>query len=162
MCYFCANLLARAYRIANCVIRDPRCAAPPSAVRTPSLEGSHNGVDDQRLDDHLPVEGQPCKGGRGHSWSIISSSSSSSLFCFLGFFPPLLPPAPPIFKDSPALPRLATGERLITSPEHNVQFCVCKIFRKFQRTLVVLKQPFQSNQGPGTFHEGMGETVRVN
>ena len=120
VCYFCANLLARAYRIANCVIRDPRCAAPPSAVRTPSLEGSHKDVDDQRLEDHLPVEGQPCNGGRGDSWSIISSSSSSSMFCFLGFVPPLLPPTPPTFKDSPALPLLAIGERRITSPERNV------------------------------------------
>ena len=110
--------------MANCVINVPRWAAPPSAVNTPPLVMSwddlRQGQDDH--DDgekgvhfHLCSEGQPCKEGRGHSAS--SAPSSSSPFLFFCPLSPLPPPCLPSPRISPALPRLANGNRIITSPE---------------------------------------------
>ena len=72
-----------------------------------------DGDDHDEQHPHLPLGGQPCKGGGGHSDSSPSNSSSSLVFFCRDFFPPRLPN----LSTSPDLPRFARGERLITSPK---------------------------------------------
>ena len=77
--------------------------------------GDDESEDGDEQHSHLPLEGQPCNGGGGHSLSSPLNSSSFLLFCLLPPLPPL-PPRLPDLWTSPALPRFATGDRLITSP----------------------------------------------